>query len=170
MRRVRATIVQNEFGRYLDAAQAEPVIITSHGRDKAVLISMGEYDRLNATVGSIGVGPGFRDAEPQPHAEKTLMPRGRVNNPVSLALSIINTSTPIVIDEAELRDAVRNPNTKYRAQARLLLNEVSESVLAGLVIRQFVTWRELAELAQRVGIDSGDKAAFIRDMAGLALG
>jgi prevent-host-death family protein len=169
MRKVTATTFQNEIGRFLDAAQAEPVMVTSHGRDKAVLLSARDYQRLSEAAERQGSG-----APPRQHERPRVSGPGaagdRVNDPVSMALSIVNTSTPAVIDEADLRDAVSNPNTRYRAQARLLLNDVSENVLAGLVIRKFVTWRELAELAKRVGVDSHEKAAFIRDMAGLALG
>lgn len=92
------------------------------------------------------------------------------SDPLATALSVINTSTPIEIDASELRDAIRNPNTRYRAQARLLLSEVSKNTLAGLVARKFTTWKELAKLAKRVGMDNHEKAAFIRNMAGLPLG
>jgi len=97
-------------------------------------------------------------------------PKPNINDPVATALSAVNTSTPIEIDRTQLRDAIVNPSTRYRAQARLLINEVSANVLAGLVARKFVTWKELADLAKRVGVDSDGKAAFIRNMAGLPLG
>lgn len=97
-------------------------------------------------------------------------PKPSDNDPVAVALSVINTSTPVEINETELRDAIRNPNTKYRAQARLLINEVSGNVLAGLVARKFVTWKEIANLAKRIGVDHHEKATFIRSMAGIPLG
>lgn len=43
-----ATEVKNRFGKYLDAAQTEPVIVEKSGRDAAVLLSYQEYERLQA--------------------------------------------------------------------------------------------------------------------------
>ncbi len=37
---------QRKFGRYRDAAQREPVVITNHGRENLVLLSVDEYRRL----------------------------------------------------------------------------------------------------------------------------
>ncbi|HEX9465479.1 MAG TPA: type II toxin-antitoxin system Phd/YefM family antitoxin [Alphaproteobacteria bacterium] len=159
MIKVSSTEFQNEVGRYIDAAQAEPVVVTSHGREKAVVISPAEYRRLTSPA------PG------RPPAARLPAPAspGRPRNPVMTALSVVNTSTPIIVNRRELRDAITNPKTKYRAQARLLLNELSESTLAGLVARKFVSWKELHKLAERVGCDSDEKAAFIRRMAGISL-
>lgn len=46
MTRVSATEFKNNFGAYSDAAMKEPVIITSHQRDRLVVISAEEYRRL----------------------------------------------------------------------------------------------------------------------------
>ena len=46
MTRVTATEFKNNVGAFSDAAMREPVIITSHQRDRLVLISADEYHRL----------------------------------------------------------------------------------------------------------------------------
>lgn len=49
MTRVSATEFKNNIGAYSDAAMSEPVIITSHQRDRLVLLSAEEYRRLTKT-------------------------------------------------------------------------------------------------------------------------
>lgn len=46
MTRVSATEFKNNIGAYSDAAMSAPVIITSHQRDRLVLLSAEEYRRL----------------------------------------------------------------------------------------------------------------------------
>ena len=46
MTRVCATEFKNNIGAYSDAAMSEPVIITSHQRDRLVLLSAEDYKRL----------------------------------------------------------------------------------------------------------------------------
>lgn len=46
MTRVTATDFKNNIGAYSDTAMQEPVIITSHQRDRLVLMSAEEYRRL----------------------------------------------------------------------------------------------------------------------------
>lgn len=46
MRRVSSTEFQKKIGLYQDMALAEPVAITRNGRDRNVLLSAEEYDRL----------------------------------------------------------------------------------------------------------------------------
>lgn len=46
MTRVSATEFKNNIGAFSDAAMNEPVIITSHQRDRLVLMSAEEYRRL----------------------------------------------------------------------------------------------------------------------------
>lgn len=41
-----ASEAKNEFGRLLDAAQREPVLIEKKGRPVAVLLSLKEYEEL----------------------------------------------------------------------------------------------------------------------------
>ena len=49
MTRVTATEFKNNVGAFSDAAMREPVIITSHQRDRLVLLSAEEYQRLTGT-------------------------------------------------------------------------------------------------------------------------
>ena len=48
MRTTRATAkeVQKNFGRFQDEALKGPVIVTNNGREKTVMISMDEFDRM----------------------------------------------------------------------------------------------------------------------------
>jgi len=48
MRQVTANEVKQGFGRILDAAQREPIVIQRYKRDAAVLLSMQEYEKLTA--------------------------------------------------------------------------------------------------------------------------
>lgn len=50
MTRVTATDFKNNVGAFSDAAMREPVIITSHQRDRLVLLSAEEYQRLTGTT------------------------------------------------------------------------------------------------------------------------
>ncbi len=56
MTRVSATEFQSNIGAFSDAALREPVIITSHQRDRLVLLSAEECRRL--TGGSEGISDG----------------------------------------------------------------------------------------------------------------
>jgi prevent-host-death family protein len=44
--KVKAAEVQKNFGRYQDAALAEPVVVTRYGRDSVIILSVAEYRRL----------------------------------------------------------------------------------------------------------------------------
>jgi len=46
MLRVTSTEFQQNVGTYSDTAIREPVIITSHNRDRLVLMGMEDYNRL----------------------------------------------------------------------------------------------------------------------------
>ena len=46
MIRISATEFGKEVGRYQDAAMTQPVIVTRNGRDRTVMISADEYQRL----------------------------------------------------------------------------------------------------------------------------
>ena len=48
MKTVAATEAKDAFGRMLDAVQREPVTIEKHGRAVAVILSLEEYQRLEA--------------------------------------------------------------------------------------------------------------------------
>jgi prevent-host-death family protein len=43
---VSSAEVQKNFGRYKDAARAEPVVVTQYGRPSVVILAASEYDRL----------------------------------------------------------------------------------------------------------------------------
>lgn len=53
MARVTATEFKNNIGMFSDAAMNEPVIITSHQRDRLVLMSADEYRRLTGTADGV---------------------------------------------------------------------------------------------------------------------
>jgi prevent-host-death family protein len=57
MTRVTATEFKNNIGAFSDAAMSEPVIITSHQRDRLVLLSADEYRRL------MGITEGVTDSD-----------------------------------------------------------------------------------------------------------
>ncbi len=46
--RVTSTDFKNNVGKFQDAAQSRPVIITKQGRDHTVMISADEYQRLKS--------------------------------------------------------------------------------------------------------------------------
>ena len=87
-----------------------------------------------------------------------------------IALSIINTSTPKRITAKGLRKAILDPEAPGQAHVRLLLDEAPQQVLAGLVAEGFTSWRELQAAAERWRPAHGETAAFIREMARLAVG
>jgi len=62
MTRVTATEFKNNIGAYSDAAMHEPVIITSHQRDRLVLLSADEYRRLTGLAEGISEGDKARIA------------------------------------------------------------------------------------------------------------
>lgn len=59
MTRVTATDFKNNIGAFSDAAMSAPVIITSHQRDRLVLLSAEEYHRL--TGKTEGVAPDMEE-------------------------------------------------------------------------------------------------------------
>lgn len=46
MSQVTSAKFQKEFGRFRSLAQREPVIVTNHGREDLVVLSVDEYRRL----------------------------------------------------------------------------------------------------------------------------
>ncbi|MES9970318.1 MAG: type II toxin-antitoxin system Phd/YefM family antitoxin [Candidatus Thiodiazotropha sp.] len=46
MKRMSAKDAKNGFGRLVDTARAEPVMVEKHGRPVVVVISVEEYERL----------------------------------------------------------------------------------------------------------------------------
>lgn len=47
MRYFTARDAKNQFGRLLDTARREPVLVSKHGRPVAVVLSYEEYERLD---------------------------------------------------------------------------------------------------------------------------
>ncbi len=45
---ITAAELQKQFGRYRDIALREPVLVTHHGRETLVVMSVDEYKRLEA--------------------------------------------------------------------------------------------------------------------------
>ena len=45
---ITAAELQNNFGRYRDMAQREPIMVTHHGRESIVVLSAEEFKRLKA--------------------------------------------------------------------------------------------------------------------------
>jgi prevent-host-death family protein len=43
---VSSADVQKNFGRYKDAARAEPVVVTQYGKPAVVILAASEYERL----------------------------------------------------------------------------------------------------------------------------
>jgi hypothetical protein len=88
---------------------------------------------------------------------------------VRIALGIVNTSTPLVAEANDLRAAILDPHAPARAHARILLEEAPAPLFADLVREGFVTWPELAAATHRYPGMNHETAAWIRDMARLAL-
>jgi len=53
MTRITATEFKNNIGKFSDVAMTEPVIVTSHERDRLVLISADEYRRLTGDFNGV---------------------------------------------------------------------------------------------------------------------
>lgn len=50
MKHISAKDAKNSFGRLVDTARAEPVVVEKHGRAVVVVLSIEEYQRLSRTV------------------------------------------------------------------------------------------------------------------------
>ena len=163
MRKISATEFITKVGTYMDAARKGPVAVTSHGREKVILLSPDEYRRLRDAA-ALGM-----DLKPRTRQALTdFVAVMQKNDPLKTALSIINTSTPVVIDAADFARLRKKPR-HLKAQARLLIEEVPQNILAGLVRNKHITWNTLHDLAEWVDTRDHEKKAFIRDMAGLPL-
>ena len=73
MTRVSATDFKNNIGAYSDAAMEEPVIITSHQRDRLVLMSAEEYRRLTAAVEGVSGDARARIAKSLSKHQQTIL-------------------------------------------------------------------------------------------------
>ena len=52
MKHISAKDAKNGFGRLVDTALAEPVVVEKHGRAVVVVLSIEEYQRLSKTTTS----------------------------------------------------------------------------------------------------------------------
>jgi|GEM_PF-1276862 len=65
--KISATELKNRLGRYLDAAEQEPVSIQKSGREKAVLMSYSHYQSLlKASMHQPQTQPAQPQHQPQP--------------------------------------------------------------------------------------------------------
>lgn len=63
MKTMTASVASKEFGRYLDAAQREPVIITKKNRPVAVTVSFQDWEELTKLRIERGLAQGLEDIE-----------------------------------------------------------------------------------------------------------
>lgn len=63
MKTMTASIASKEFGRYLDAAQREPVIVTKKNRPVAVTVSFQDWEELTKLRIERGLAHGLDDIE-----------------------------------------------------------------------------------------------------------
>lgn len=61
MRTLTAKDAKYGFGRLIDLARAEPIAVAKHGRPVVVVLSVEEFERLNA----LDVSAAATDAKPQ---------------------------------------------------------------------------------------------------------
>lgn len=63
MKTMTASVASKEFGRYLDAAQREPVIVTKKNRPVAVTVSFQDWEELTRLRIERGLSEGLDDIE-----------------------------------------------------------------------------------------------------------
>lgn len=61
MKTMSATLASKEFGRFIDAAQREPVLLTKKDRPVAVTVSVADWEELVALRIERGVMAGLAD-------------------------------------------------------------------------------------------------------------
>ncbi|PWE26958.1 hypothetical protein C4N9_19540 [Pararhodobacter marinus] len=71
MKTISATTASKEFGRFLDAAQREPVLLTKKDRPVAVTVSVADWEELTALRIERGITEGLADAAAGRAAELT---------------------------------------------------------------------------------------------------
>lgn len=62
MKTMSATLASKEFGRFIDAAQREPVLLTKKNRPVAVTVSVADWEELVALRIERCVAAGLADA------------------------------------------------------------------------------------------------------------
>ena len=63
MKTITASVASKEFGRYLDAVQREPVIVTKKNRPVAVTVSVHDWDVLQQLLIERGITQGLEDID-----------------------------------------------------------------------------------------------------------
>tara|TARA_R100000935_G_scaffold58705_1_gene97177 strand:- start:20793 stop:21071 length:279 start_codon:yes stop_codon:yes gene_type:complete len=63
MKTMTASVASKEFGRYLDAVQREPVIVTKKNRPVAVTVSFQDWEELTKLRIERGLSQGLEDLE-----------------------------------------------------------------------------------------------------------
>lgn len=71
MKTMSATLASKEFGRFIDAAQREPVLLTKKDRPVAVTVSVADWEELVALRIERGVTAGLADIAQGRVAEMT---------------------------------------------------------------------------------------------------
>lgn len=61
MKTMSATLASKEFGRFIDAAQREPVLLTKKDRPVAVTVSVADWEELTALRIERGIAAGLAD-------------------------------------------------------------------------------------------------------------
>lgn len=72
MKTMSAKDAKNAFGRLLDTARAEPVIVEKHGRAVVVVLAVEEFERLKGP----DQGVRARHSSPQQSIKRTKAPSG----------------------------------------------------------------------------------------------
>ena len=63
MKTMTASVASKQFGRYLDTAQREPVIVTKKNRPIAVTVSLDDWEELTGFRVEQGIKSGLADIE-----------------------------------------------------------------------------------------------------------
>lgn len=61
MKTMSATVASKEFGRFIDAVQREPVLLTKKDRPVAVTVSVADWEELVALRIERGIAAGLAD-------------------------------------------------------------------------------------------------------------
>ena len=61
MKTMSATTASKEFGRFIDAVQREPVLLTKKDRPVAVTVSVADWEELTALRIERGIAAGLAD-------------------------------------------------------------------------------------------------------------
>lgn len=63
MKTMTASVASKEFGRFLDTAQREPVVVTKQNRPVAVTVSAHDWNILQQLLVERGITDGLADIE-----------------------------------------------------------------------------------------------------------